>query len=186
MIIIADTTPIHYLVLIGEVEVLKELFGSIIIPQAVFDELRRDRTPQQVKDWINSQPQWLEVKRPSRELDDVAKSFGSGEREAIALAIELEAGAILMDDKRAKSEARRRNIRVITILNILRLNETCLICQTRLNGSAVRISTCLLKNSSNKFWNEIGAAVRVSVKTRRSAEASAEAWRARTRDASLR
>ena len=35
MIIIADTTPLHYLVLIGEVEVLKELFGSIIIPQAV-------------------------------------------------------------------------------------------------------------------------------------------------------
>jgi predicted nucleic acid-binding protein len=119
MIIIADTTPLHYLVLIGEVEVLKELFGSIIIPQAVLDELRRDRTPRQVKDWIDSQPQWLDVKRPTRELDDVAKSLGSGEREAIALAIDLEADAILMDDKRAKSEAHRRNIRVITILNIL-------------------------------------------------------------------
>jgi predicted nucleic acid-binding protein len=119
MIIIADTTPLHYLILIGEVEVLKELFGSIIIPQAVFDELRRDRTPQQVKDWLDSQPQWLEVKRPTRELDDVARSLGSGERQAIALAIDLKADAILLDDKRAKSEARLRNIRVITILNIL-------------------------------------------------------------------
>lgn len=119
MIIIADTTPLHYLVLIGEAAVLEELFGSIIIPQAVFDELHRDRTPQQVKDWIDSRPQWLEVKRPTRELADVAKSLGSGEREAIALAIDLEADAILLDDKRAKSEARLRNIRVITILNIL-------------------------------------------------------------------
>lgn len=59
------------------------------------------------------------MKRPARELDDAAKSLGSGEREAIALAIELEADAILLDDKRAKSEARLRNIRVITILNIL-------------------------------------------------------------------
>lgn len=119
MIIIADTTPLHYLVIIGEVEVLKELFGSIIIPQAVFDELRRDRTPRQVKDWLDSQPQWLEVKRPMRDLDDVARSLGSGERQAIALAIDLKADAILLDDKRAKSEARLRNIRVVTILNIL-------------------------------------------------------------------
>lgn len=119
MIIIADTTPLNYLVLIDEIELLKELFGSIIIPHAVFDELTRDRTPQPVKDWIDSQPQWIEVKRASRELDDVAKSLGSGEREAIALALDLEADAILLDDKRAKSEARLRNIRVITLLNIL-------------------------------------------------------------------
>lgn len=119
MIIIADTTPLNYLVLIGEVEVLKELFGSIIIPQAVFDELTRDRTPQAVKDWINSKPQWLDVRQPSRELDDVAKSLGSGERETIALALDLEADAILLDDKRAKSEARLRNIPVITLLSIL-------------------------------------------------------------------
>jgi predicted nucleic acid-binding protein len=97
----------------------KELFGNIIIPQAVFDELTRDRTPKPVKDWIDSQPQWIEVRRPSRELDDVAKALGSGEREAIALAIDLAADAILLDDKRAKNEARQRDIRVITLLNIL-------------------------------------------------------------------
>jgi predicted nucleic acid-binding protein len=119
MIIVADATPIHYLSLIGEVEILKELFGRVIVPQAVFDELHRDRTPQSVKDWIDSQPVWLEVKLPSLELGDVAKSLGKGEREAIALAVELKADALLLDDKRAKSEARRRNIPVITTLNIL-------------------------------------------------------------------
>lgn len=119
MIIIADTTPIHYLILIGKAEVLKELFGRVIVPQAVIDELTRDRTPQPVRDWIDSQPSWLEVRQPSLELADVAKSLGKGERAAIALAVELAADALLLDDKRAKNEARRRNIPVITILNIL-------------------------------------------------------------------
>jgi predicted nucleic acid-binding protein len=59
------------------------------------------------------------LKLPSLELDDLVKSLGKGEREAIALAIELKADALLLDDKRAKSEARRRNVPVITTLNIL-------------------------------------------------------------------
>ena len=119
MIIVADSTPIHYLILIGEIEVLKELFGGVIIPQAVFEELRRDRTPLPVRNWIDSDPGWLEVRRASLELNEVAKSLGKGEREAIALAIELNVDALLLDDKRAKNEARRRNIPVITIFNIL-------------------------------------------------------------------
>ncbi len=119
MIIIADTTPIHYLRLIGKVEILEKLFGRLIIPQAVFDELHRDSTPQPVKDWIDSQPSWVELKRPLHELDDLSKSLGKGERQAIALAVELKADALLLDDKRAKNEARRRNIPVITLLNTL-------------------------------------------------------------------
>lgn len=119
MIIVADTTPVHYLSLIGEIELLKELFGRIVIPPAVFDEMRRERTPQPVKDWIDSQPLWLEIKQPSLELDELARSLGKGEREAIALAIELEADALLLDDKRATNEARRRNIPVISIFNVL-------------------------------------------------------------------
>lgn len=119
MIIIADTTPLHYLILIGEAEVLKELFGRVVIPPAVADELNKDRTPQPIRDWIESPPSWLEVIQPAFELPDMAKSLGKGERAAIALAVELAADALLPDDKRAKNEARRRNIPVITILNIL-------------------------------------------------------------------
>lgn len=119
MIVIADTTPLHYLILIGEAEILGHLFGSILVPQAVVDELSVDRTPKTVKDWLGSKPSWLQVRQPSFELSDVAKSLGRGERAAIALAVELEADALLLDDKRAKNEARRRNIPVITILNIL-------------------------------------------------------------------
>jgi predicted nucleic acid-binding protein len=88
-------------------------------PQAVFDEMHRPRTPQPVKDWIDSKPPWIEVRRASLELLDLGKSLGTGEREAIALGIELQADALLLDDKKARNEARKRQIPIITTLNVL-------------------------------------------------------------------
>ena len=49
MIIVSDTSPLNYLVLIGNVEVLPQLFGQIIIPQAVFDKLSHTKTPAPIK-----------------------------------------------------------------------------------------------------------------------------------------
>ena len=56
MIIISDTTPLRYLIEIGEVGVLPSLFGNVVIPQAVFGELQGSRTPLQVKEWMQSVP----------------------------------------------------------------------------------------------------------------------------------
>jgi len=61
MIVIADTTPLHYLVLLNHADILRELYGRVIIPEAVFGELQVDRTPATVKQWIASCPDWLEV-----------------------------------------------------------------------------------------------------------------------------
>ncbi len=63
MIVIADTTPLNHLVLIGEQEVLGKLYECVIIPQAVLDELRAPQAPAVVKHWIANRPEWLEVKR---------------------------------------------------------------------------------------------------------------------------
>jgi predicted nucleic acid-binding protein len=119
MIVVSDTTPIHYLILTGAAESLKALFGHVIVPQAVFDELHKSGTPQQVTAWIDSRPDWIEIRQPSFDLPDAAKSLGKGEREAIALAVEVRADAMLTDDKKAMNEAKRRNVPVITTLNIL-------------------------------------------------------------------
>lgn len=119
MIVVSDTTPIHYLILIGAVESLKALFGRVIVPQAVFDELHKSGTPPQVTAWIDLRPDWIEIRQLSFDLPDAAKSLGKGEREAIALAVETSADAMLTDDKKAINEAKRRNVPVITTLNIL-------------------------------------------------------------------
>jgi predicted nucleic acid-binding protein len=60
MIIVSDTSPINYLVLIGEIEILQKLAGQVIIPRAVYHELQDPHTPKQVKDWIDSAPTWIE------------------------------------------------------------------------------------------------------------------------------
>jgi len=62
MIIVSDTTPLHYLILIGEQDLLPSLFGRVIIPQAVVMELQRSETPETVRKWMSSPPAWLEVR----------------------------------------------------------------------------------------------------------------------------
>lgn len=52
MIVIADTSPINYLILIGEIEVLPALYGRVLIPPSVHEKLDRPRTPQAVRMWI--------------------------------------------------------------------------------------------------------------------------------------
>jgi hypothetical protein len=94
MIVIADTSPINYLILIDAIDTLKALFGRVIIPQAVFDELQREKTPREVKAWMTLRPEWLTVQQASRSHLSPQKRLGDGEREAITLAIELQADAV--------------------------------------------------------------------------------------------
>ncbi len=49
MIVIADTSPINYLVQIGEVELLEKFYEQVIIPNAVFEELNSDFAPIELK-----------------------------------------------------------------------------------------------------------------------------------------
>jgi predicted nucleic acid-binding protein len=58
MIVVADTTPLHYLVLIDHTEILNALYGRVIIPEAVRIELQAKRTPDAVKRWMASPPPW--------------------------------------------------------------------------------------------------------------------------------
>lgn len=119
MKIIADTTPIHYLILIDEIEILRELFEQIIIPEAVFRELQHKRAPKKIQTWIASPPHWLLINAPSQSLHEIGHELGMGEREVIALAIELQADAVLIDDRRATREALKRNLPVLPTLSIL-------------------------------------------------------------------
>jgi predicted nucleic acid-binding protein len=49
MIVIADTSPLHYLILLEHTEILQHLYGRVIIPRAVARELQAERTPPRVK-----------------------------------------------------------------------------------------------------------------------------------------
>lgn len=85
MIIVSDTSPINYLILIGHINLLPELFQEIVIPQAVYQELTDIEAPKPVQNWIATPPTWLEVQVVSTSGDAIANLLDPGEREAILL-----------------------------------------------------------------------------------------------------
>ena len=60
MIVVSDTSPLHYLVLIDCGEVLPALFGRVIIPEAVARELESGGAPEKIRKWLATEPKWLE------------------------------------------------------------------------------------------------------------------------------
>jgi predicted ribonuclease YlaK len=56
MLVIADTSPLHYLVLIEHPAILPTLFERLLIPLAVVEELQRPRTQVPVRAWMASPP----------------------------------------------------------------------------------------------------------------------------------
>jgi len=120
MIVIADTSPVNYLVLIQEIDLLPQLFGQVLIPPAVFDELNDPLTPDQVRTWLASASSWLQVRPLQSQPDPELDYLDDGEREAIALAEELKADQLLLDETDARKEAARRKLPFIGTLGILR------------------------------------------------------------------
>ncbi len=119
MIIVSDTTPLRYLVEIEEAHILPQLFGKVIIPEKVSEELNGPKTPQQIKDWIQSPPEWIEIRQADISLFTPKMKIEDGEREALAVALELNATAVLLDDNRAAKEAQRLNLSIVRTYAIL-------------------------------------------------------------------
>ena len=71
-LVVADTSPRNYLVLIEQVEILPTLFEKVFVPQIVRDELRHDEAPESVRRWIAEPPSWVEIVPAAREIDDPA------------------------------------------------------------------------------------------------------------------
>lgn len=118
MIVVSDTSPINYLVLIDEIELLPKLFGQIVIPTAVVSELQNAGTPAKVRDWTTLLPEWMKIHKPAN--IDSTINLGAGERETISLAKEINADLILVDDKKAKTLAIQQGLKVAGTLNILK------------------------------------------------------------------
>ena len=121
-IVIADTGPVHYLVLIGHAEILPALFEKVAIPTAVQKELAAPQAPDPVRRWIESPPAWLEVLSPPGLASNVILgNLDEGESGAIALAVSLRADLLLMDDRQGVRYARDQGFRVVGTLRVLQL-----------------------------------------------------------------
>jgi predicted nucleic acid-binding protein len=119
MIVVADTTPLNYLVLIGEIEVLSALHKKILIPSEVHRELQHPQTPPAVRAWGSSLPHWCEVLEPVSTSDPVLNELDAGERDAILLTLEQGLDTLLIDESKGRWEAMRRHLKVAGTIGIL-------------------------------------------------------------------
>jgi predicted nucleic acid-binding protein len=116
---VADTGPLHHLVLIGEIDILPALVGDVLIPPVVRKELDQRRTPAPVRAWITAPPPWLRVWSASTNMDPALAKLDPGERSAIALAAAAGVDTVLMDDRAGVAVARAQGMKVIGTLGLL-------------------------------------------------------------------
>ena len=119
MIVVSDTSPLCYLLLIEGIEVLPQLFERVIIPQKVRDELLAPDAPKVVQEWISQPPAWLEVQTVTGQFDPALNQLDMGEQEAITLALQLKADLILLDELPARRIATGLQQDIIGLLGIL-------------------------------------------------------------------
>jgi len=117
MIVVSNTTPLNYLVLIDAIDILAVLFGEVYAPSAVVSELNAPSTPMKIREWIASPPGWLRILEPAK--IDSGLDLGAGEIGAIALAEQLKASLLLVDDRRARRVAEQRGLDAIGTLGVL-------------------------------------------------------------------
>ena len=114
MIVVSDTSPLTALFTVGQSDLLFKIFGEVLIPAAVENELLRSHP---------DLPGWLKTKqvRDSAKVQEYSQSVDLGEAEAIALAEELSANFLLIDERKGRRLARTRQLRIIGLLGVILL-----------------------------------------------------------------
>jgi predicted nucleic acid-binding protein len=118
-LVIADTGPINYLILIGHIDLLPRMFERVVLPAAVQTELSNSLAPAAVQRWVADFPTWLEIAQtPALTL---SAGMHKGEAAAIALAVAMHADLLLIDDRRGVRAAKQQGLRVTGTLGLLDL-----------------------------------------------------------------
>jgi predicted nucleic acid-binding protein len=151
MKIVSNTSPICYLVLIDQIDLLPTFFGNVIVPEAVRIELENRAAPEVVRTWIQHPPSWLTVQSVTSSFDPILDLLHAGEQEAIRLASDLSADLIILDEKAARQVALKRGLKVVGLLGILQEAATCGLITLpavidRLSKTNFRASPRLLKS----------------------------------------
>lgn len=122
MIIISDTSPLTSLTAINQLDLLQKLYQKIIIPQAVYRELTAVKNPVPGTKEVQTLD-WIEVKQVvNLSLVNFLRQqqlLDAGESEAIALAIELKADFLLIDERKGRQEAINQGINITGLLGVL-------------------------------------------------------------------
>jgi predicted nucleic acid-binding protein len=155
--VISDTSPVRALGNLGLLNLLQQLYDEVIIPRAVAVELSQPRGGQFVMSLDDlAEFSYLKVQAVSEssELERFLVELDPGESEALALAIELRADLILIDELVGRAVARREGLEVIGVLGVL--------LEAKHRGIIESVSP-LLDQLQNKYQFFIGEQLRRQV-----------------------
>lgn len=150
MIVVSDTTPIISLLKINRLKLLEQLYGSVFIPKAVFDELTSNEIYRTDTEII-TQSKFIEcreiINKQALHVLQAITSLDLGESEAIILAQEVNADVLLMDESKGRKIAQKLNIPLSGALGIL------IDCFDANLLTASEVSECLdiLQNSGRRI-----------------------------------
>ena len=119
MIVVSDTTPLNYLILIGAQEVLSRLFGQVHVPPAVIEEMKHPKAEAGVRRWAETPPEWIKVQAHVHLDPRLPPKLHRGEIHAISLALELRAAWVLIDDWDARQAAKAMGLPLSGTRNVL-------------------------------------------------------------------
>ena len=116
-VVVSDTSPLHYLILCGAENILPKMFHQVVIPPTVFQEMQQPNTPPPVRQWAGALPEWVSVQAPK--TVNLKLDVDAGELEAICLAQEIHAAAVLMDDRAGRNAAMQCGLAVVGTIGLL-------------------------------------------------------------------
>lgn len=119
MIVVSDTSPVRALAHLQLLTLLEELFDEVFIPPAVLDELERPKSmlpPLSIAPYSFIR---LRGAQPGTLLSRLRGEVDAGEAEAIALAIEIGAASLLIDDLQGRRVAEREGVKATGTLGVL-------------------------------------------------------------------
>ncbi len=120
MVVISDTSPISNLFRIGMIQLLPILYGKVIVPTMVWKEVSvLQKLGHDISELTKAT--WLEIKSPSQSGVEyiLQDDLDAGEAEAIALAQEIGADLLIIDEKTGRAVAQREGLCIIGTLGIL-------------------------------------------------------------------
>jgi len=118
-LVVADTGPIRYLLVIGAIELLPKLYDRVFLPRSVQGELTHLRAPEAVREWALRPPAWVEIREVER-LESTLE-LDVGEADAISLAQKMGADWVLLDEREGRDRALALNLRVSGTVGVLEL-----------------------------------------------------------------
>jgi len=146
MIIISDTSIISGLIIVGRIDLLTSIFTEIVVPEVVKEELLQLSDYKSEVKWFFNNEQ-IQLAKPKQEgfYKELLELLDKGEAQAIALAVELKADLLLIDEKKGRIIANQLDLNITGLLGLLLLAK-----QRNIIKSVKQIMDDLIRKSG--FW----------------------------------